>query len=155
GRVARIVFRQKGDEVGILRQTQSLAAADVEVKIFDTVSGREIAAIGRAGEASTISLVSLEPETLNSRAYREGLSQLAIRDAIAQLGPEVVKSIEKMTWEGRIAKVLGRKAYINAGKASGLVGGDILRVLSPGDELYDPTTGAFLGKTDGQLKGTV
>ena len=155
GRIAKIVFRQRGDEVGILRQTQSLAAADIEVKIFDIGAGREIAAIARSGEASTNSVVALEPENLNSRSYREELSQLAIREAITQIGPEVVKAVEKMTWEGRIAKVAGRKVYVNAGKNSGIVGGDILRVLSPGDELYDPTTGAFLGKTDGQLKGTL
>ena len=33
--------------------------------------------------------------------------------------------------------------------------GDILKVMTPGDDIYDPATGAFLGRTNGQLKGTV
>ncbi len=60
-----------------------------------------------------------------------------------------------MTWEGRIARVNGNKVYVNSGGASGLVLGDILRVLSPGDDVYDPNSGAYLGRSKGQLKGTL
>lgn len=155
GRISKVVFRQRGDDVGLLRQTQSLAAVEVELKVFDIAAGREISAIGRSGEASTNSMVAVETENLQSRGYRAELAQLAIREAVASIGPEVIKSIEKMTWEGRIAKILGNKVYLNAGRASGIVAGDILRVMAPGDDLYDPTTGAYLGKTEGQLKGTL
>ena len=49
GRVTRIVYRQRGDEVGLFRQKQSLAAADIEMKIFDVSGGREIAAARALG----------------------------------------------------------------------------------------------------------
>ena len=52
-------------------------------------------------------------------------------------------------------KIVGNKAYLNAGRSSGLLGGDILKVLTLGDEIYDPTTGAYLGTAEGQLKGTL
>jgi hypothetical protein len=60
-----------------------------------------------------------------------------------------------MTWEGRVAKVAGTKVYINAGRASGLIGGDILKVLAQGDEVFDSQTGAYLGRSQGPLKGTL
>jgi hypothetical protein len=155
GRVTRIVFRQKGDDVGILRQKQSLVAVDVEIKLFDVPGGRELMAVARTGEASSNALVAMEDENLDSAAYRGELTKLGIRNAVALLVPDVVRSVDKLTWQGRVAKVTGKKIYVNAGKASGLISGDILRVLSPGDDIYDPSTGAFLGRTAGQLKGTL
>ncbi len=155
GRVTKVTFRQKGDDVGLLRQKQSFAAADVELKLFDVAGGREIMATAKSGEASSSAMVAVEDVNLESNAYRAELIKLAVRNAIQFLVPDVVKSVEKMTWEGRIAKVAGNKVYINAGRASGLVAGDILKVISPGDDIYDPATGAFLGRSTGQLKGTV
>ena len=155
GRISRVVYRQRGDEVGLFRQKQSLAAADVEIKVFDVAGGREIMASSRSGEASTSSMVALEPDAIHQPKYRFELASLAVREAVSQLIPDVLKSVEKMQWEGKVAKVLGSKIYINAGRASGLVPGDILRVLTQGDEIFDHDSGALLGKTPGQLKGTL
>ena len=155
GRVTKVVFRQRGDDVGLLRQKQSLAGVDAEVKLFDVQGGREIAAIAKSGEASNNAMVALESADMESPAYRAELTKLALRNAMTQVVPEVVKAIEKMTWQGRVAKVQGAKVYVNAGRASGLVGGDILRVLTAGDDVYDPASGAFLGRSQGALKGTV
>lgn len=155
GRVTKIVFRQRGDDVGLLRQKQSLAGVDVEIKLFDVSGGRELLAVSRSGDASSNSLVAVEGKNLESSQYRAELVQMAVRDAVAKLVPDVIRGIEKLAWEGRIAKVVGNKVYVNAGHASGLITGDILRVLAPGDDIYDPATGAFLGRTKGQLKGTL
>jgi hypothetical protein len=155
GRIAKIVFRQKGDDIGLLRQQQSVSAVDVEMKLFDVASGREVTAIGKSGEASSTNSVAFESDNLQTREFRAELTRLAVRNAVQQLVPEVVKAVEKMAWEGRVAKVAGTKIYANAGRASGLVHGDILKVLTPGDEVFDPATGAFLGRSQGQLKGTL
>jgi curli biogenesis system outer membrane secretion channel CsgG len=155
GRVTKIAFRQRGDDVGILRQKQSLAGVDVELKVFDVTSGRELAADSKSGEATSTSMVALESGNIESPQYRAELTKLAVRNAVALLVPSVVKSVDKMTWQGRIAKVAGTRVYVNAGRTSGLVTGDILKVLAPGDDIYDPATGAYLGRTQGQLKGTL
>jgi hypothetical protein len=155
GRVTKITFRQRGDDIGLLRQKQSLAGVDVEMKLFDVAGGREIMADAKSGESSSNALVALEGKGVETPEYRAELVKLAVRNAVAQLVPSVVRSVEKLTWEGRIAKVAGTKVYVNAGKASGLVAGDILKVLSPGDDVYDPATGAYLGRSQGQLKGTL
>ena len=155
GRIAKIVYRTRGDEVGLFRQKQSLAAVDIEIKVFDVAGGREIMAVGRSGEASSNTMVALEDNNITSPEYRTELSKLAARNAIAALIPDVIKSVEKMAWQGHVAKLAGNKIYVNAGKASGLVSGDILKVLTQGEDIYDPTTGAYLGRTQGQLKGTI
>ena len=155
GRISKIIFRQKGDEVGFLRQLQSIAAADIEVKMFDVATGREMMAIGRSGETSASSMVIMESQDLSSPEFREEMTRLALRNAVDQIVPEIMKSTEKIGWKGHIAKIIGPKMYINSGRKSGLVSGDILRVLTPGDDVYDRDTGAFLGRTNGQLKGTL
>lgn len=155
GRVTKITFRQRGDDIGLLRQKQSLAGVDVEMKLFDVAGGREIMADAKSGEASSNALVALEGKGVETTEYRAELVKLAVRNAVALLVPSVVRAVEKLTWEGRIAKVMGAKVYVNAGKTSGLVAGDILKVLSPGDDVYDPASGAFLGRSQGQLKGTL
>lgn len=155
GRVSKITYRQRGDDIGLLRQKQSLAGVDVEMKLFDVAGGREIMAAAKSGEASSNALVALETKGVETAEYRAELVKLATRNAVALLVPDVVRSVEKLTWEGRIAKVIGSKVYVNAGRASGLVGGDILKVLAPGDDVYDPASGAFLGRSQGQLKGTL
>jgi hypothetical protein len=155
GRVTKIVFRQRGDEVGLFRQKQSLAAVDIEMKIFDIAGGREIAATTRSGESSANAMAAFDDSDMSSPAYRGELTKFAIRNAMQLAIPDVIKAVEKLQWQGRVAKVAGQKIYVNAGRASGLVVGDILKVLTPGDDVYDPSTGAFLGRTQGQLKGTV
>ena len=155
GRVSKIVFRQRGDEVGLFRQKQSLAGVDLEVKLFDIHAGREIYAGARSGEASVNAMVAFENKGMESSEYRAELVKQASRNAIAEFVPDVVKAVEKLAWEGRVAKVVGSKVYVNSGRASGLISGDILRVMGPGEDVYDPSNGAFLGRTQGQLKGTL
>ncbi len=155
GRVTKIVFRQRGDEIGIFRQKQSLAATDVEIKIFDVAAGREVASLGRSGEATANAAVALEEENLESREFRNEMARLALRNAVTSMIPDVIRTIEKMVWQGKIAKISGSKIYVNAGRSSGLVAGDILKVLTAGDDVHDPQTGAYLGRAPGQLKGTL
>ncbi len=155
GRIAKVVFRQRGDEIGVFRQKQSLAAVDVEMKVFDVVNGRELSALGKSGESSSNAIVALEPGNLESPEYRAELTKLALRNAVGQAVPEVIRSVEKMTWEGHVAKITGKKIYVNAGRTSGIVAGDILKVMTQGDDIYDPATGAYLGRAAGQLKGTL
>ncbi len=155
GRITKAVFRQKGDDVGVFRQKQSVVGVDVEMKLFDVQNGREILATGKGGEASSSAMVAFESESLESPEFRAELTKLALRKAVGMMVPDVLRSIEKMTWEGSIAKIAGGKIYINAGRASGLVSGDILKVMTMGDDVYDPASGSFLGRTQGQLKGTL
>jgi hypothetical protein len=155
GRIKKIVFRQKGDDVGLFRQKQSLVAVELETKVFDVQGGREIMAASKTGETSNNVLVAFEANEPSGANARAELTKAAIREAVAGFLPDILRSVEKMTWQGRIAKMAGPKIYVNAGRAAGLISGDILRVLTAGDDIYDPTSGAYLGRAQGQLKGTL
>jgi hypothetical protein len=155
GRISKMIYRQKGDDVGLFRQKQSLMAVDIEMKLFDVQGGREILATSKSGESSANGVAVLDDNDMNAPTYRTELAKIALREAVAQCVPDVVRAVEKLTWQGRIAKMIGPKIYINAGRTSGLIAGDILRVINQGDEVYDPATGALLGRAQGQLKGTL
>jgi hypothetical protein len=155
GRISKVTFRTRGDEVGILRQKQSLSGVEVELKVFDVATGREILAVSKPGEATANALVTTSPTDVEAKRQRAELTQLALRRAMSLATPEILRGVEKLGWQGHVAKVMGNKLYINAGRQSGLVGGDILKVTSPGDDVYDPITGAYLGRSVGQLKGTL
>ena len=155
GRISKIVFRQDREEVGILRESQSAVAVDVEMKIFDVSAGREVYSVKRSGVAQVTSRVVFDQDASSNKAARNEVARDAIRDAVMKLVPDAVMSMDKMDWMGRIAKIIGNKVYINAGKSSGLLPGDILKVMSAGEEIVDPVTKAFLGRSEGLLKGTL
>ena len=155
GRIKKILFRQQGDDIGLLRQKKSLAAVEVEIKIFDVQGGREVMNATHSSEVANNAVILFDANDVNSPGFRTDLTHAALREAVLTFTPEVIKAIDKMVWEGRIAKVAGSKIYINAGRDSGLLVGDILKVFQGGDDVYDPGTGAFLGRTEGQIKGTL
>ena len=68
---------------------------------------------------------------------------------------ELLDVSAKMDWTGRVAKIIGNKIYVNVGRESGLNVGDILKVLTEGNEIYDPESGALIGLSKGEIKGTI
>lgn len=155
GRVSRVVFRQKGDDVGIFRKKEAIAAVEVEFKVFDIQSGREILADMKLGEVLGTSLVVFEDQKMQNPTYRADLIQAAVRESIAQVIPSVLSTMDKLSWQGRIARVQAEKIFINAGKTTGILPGDILLVQTQGDDVYDPVTGVYLGRAQGHSKGTL
>lgn len=155
GRISRITIRQDREEVGILREAQAMVSADIEVKVFDVASGREVHAARRTGIAAATAKIAFNEDAVSSREARDQISKEALHDAIMKIMPDVVLSLDKLDWQGRIAKIMGNKVYLNSGRASGLLAGDILKVMSPGEEIVDPVTKSYLGRSEGFLKGTL
>jgi hypothetical protein len=54
-----------------------------------------------------------------------------------------------------VAKIEGQNIYINSGFTSGIKLGDVLKVVTPGKEVFDPQTGVLIGNSKGIIKGTV
>jgi hypothetical protein len=155
GRISKIVFRQDREEVGILREAQNAVAVDIEMKVFDVNSGKEVSSAKKSGVGSATTRAVLDEDPNTNKEAKLEVAKEAVHDAVMKLVPEALISMDKMDWQGRIAKILGNKVYINAGKASGLLPGDILKVMTPGEEIVDPVTKAYLGRSEGQLKGTL
>ena len=85
--------------------------------------------------------------------YRQDILRYSIKVAIRRFIPKIIDLGDKLDWTGRVAKILGNKIYLNAGRESGINIGDILKVITEGSEIYDPETGAMIGMSKGHVKG--
>ena len=155
GRISKLTFREEGDQVGLLRKKKSVAAARLQLKIFDISNGQEVASFTENGTAQSDALVMWNKDDISSEKYKKEMGKLAIRKALRQAAGSAAQGISKLSWQGKIVKVKHNRVYLNAGKKSGIAKGDILKVRSPGEELHDPDSGTYLGKTKGKLKGTL
>ncbi len=155
GRITKIRYRQKGDPVGLLRKRQSVAAVELEMRVYDVVDGKELYSETKLAEGSSSSMNLFSKADSDSPESRRDLIQEAIRNGSTAFSKSLARVLDKVAWEGRIAKIVNPYVYVNAGKASGIALGDILKVISPGEDVYDPVTGAAMGRARGQVKGTL
>lgn len=155
GRIIEARVRENTDEIGLVRKTKSYTESQVEIRIFDISSNREIFVETLRGYAddSTFRLFSSDRET--QLQYRRDLMRYGVRVAMRRSIPSILEVATKLDWVGRVAKIVGNRIYINAGRASGITIGDILRVMTEGSEIYDPETGALIGTAKGEVKGTL
>lgn len=155
GRISKIAFRRKDDDVGLLRPSAAKAAASVELRLVDVALAKEIALGQGAGLSESSSLNLFGESTDDTEAYRNEIVAEAIGDAVRKAMPALNKEIDRIQWRGKVAKISGAKLYVNAGRATGIQVGDILKVSSSGSDIFDPDSGLFLGRTGGDLKGTL
>lgn len=155
GRVIHARIREKVDEIGVVKETKSYTEAKVEIRIFDVNSNKEIyteTMRGYADDASFRFFSQKREERLNSR---QGMLRYAVRVATRKSVPRILNISAKLDWVGRVAKIVGSKIYINAGRRSGIHISDVLKVVTEGHEVFDPETGALIGVSKGEVKGTV
>lgn len=155
GRITKIVVRRQDEDVGLLRPSKSLAAAEIELRMIDVAGGKEVA-MGQgagSGESSSLNVFGVDRE--QNDEYRDEIVTAAIQDAVTKAIPSLNREIDRIQWRGRIAKVIGNRVYVNAGRATGINIGDILKVTTPGTDIFDTETGLYLGRTQGELKGTL
>lgn len=156
GKVMEIRARRLGDQVGLIRKLRARIDTTVRIRMFATKNGREI--LHDIRQASAESETTRVGKYASSDRYLEE-DPVLIRDGVTRafygaLGP-IVRAVEKLTWEGRVAMVSGERIYLNAGRLSGLQIGDVLKVTEEMEEVFDPDTGKFLGTAPGRMKGTV
>lgn len=156
GKVLSIRARRTGDAVGVFRQLKAQVSTQVRVRIYAGKNGKEILNEVRSADTeATTTRVGERGDVSQALADDPELIKAAIRKAFLSSVPNILRSVEKLSWEGRIAMVNGERVYINAGRLSGLQVGDILKVTEEGEDVYDPDTGRFIGTAPGRLKGTV
>jgi hypothetical protein len=155
GRVREARVRQKSDEIGFVRKVKSLAESVVEVKVYDVLTNKELFSEAIDGNIADDNLRLYNAESEENLSYRQDLLRYSVRVAVRKLVPRVVKVGSRLDWMGRVAKILGTRIYINAGRTSGLNLGDILKVITEGQEIFDPESGAMIGMSQGEVKGTL
>lgn len=155
GRITHARVRQKTDEIGIVRKTKSYAESVVEIRVFDIHANKEIFSEkmdGNINDSNHKFFMSERDATIN---YRRNLLRYSVRVAVRRFLPKINKLGAKLDWTGRVARIIGSKIYVNAGRKSGLNVGDILKVMTEGAEIYDPESGALIGVSKGEVKGTL
>ncbi len=155
GRVIEARVREKTDEIGFVRETKSFTEAKLEIRIFDVNSNKEIYTETLNGYADDQTYRFFAEDRENSMNQRRDLLRYGVRVAARKAIPNMIEISRKLDWMGRIAKIVGTRIYINAGRESGLQIGDVLKVLTEGQEIFDPETGALIGVSKGEVKGTV
>lgn len=155
GRIKKIVYRKKADEVGLFRQKDAVAAVDLEMRIFDIANSKELLLDEKSADSTASQIDLFGGSDKDPKSQRAELVRMALRNGAQLFARDTARAIEKISWQGRIAKITAGKVYINAGRATGLSVGDVLKVMTPGEDIYDPTTGAYMGRSQGQPKGTL
>ncbi len=155
GRITHARMRQNTDEIGFVRKTNSYAESIVEVKIFDVNSNKEIYSEKLDGNIDDSSFRFFMSDREANMTYRRALLRYSVKVAARKFIPKIVSLGSKLDWTGRVAKIMGSKIYINAGRQSGIQIGDILKVVTEGQEIYDPESGALIGMSKGDMKGTL
>lgn len=155
GRIKDARIREKTDEIGLVRERKSYTEAKVEIRLFDVNSSKEIYTDELRGFADDSSFQFFSSDRQSHLDSRRELMRYAVRVAVRKAIPQILDVSTKLDWVGRVARIIGTKIYINAGRDSGMQIGDILKVVTEGQEIYDPETGALIGMSKGIVKGTI
>lgn len=155
GRVKEARVRQKSDEIGFVRKVKSLAETYIEIKAYDVLSNKELFTETVDGNISDDNLKYFQSESEENLAYRQDLLRYSVKVAVRKVVPKIVKVGSRLDWMGRVAKIIGTRIYVNAGRSSGINLGDILKVITEGQEVFDPESGAMIGVSQGEMKGTL
>ncbi len=129
------------------------AEATVDIKVIDATSGRIILADSGTGvyEESSTQVLGIG----GTKGYDETLEGKAFRAAVSKFIDNLIARMASIEWAGKVASVDGDEVTVNAGKKTGLLVGDRLRVYGEGKEVIDPDTKVSLGRRPGREKGEV
>lgn len=156
GKILDLKVQRKSDEAGVFRQLKTLFDCVVRVRIYSSRSGKEL--------FNTTKTVTIEESNVRvaeavdtDRFFKNNpeILQHLVEDSFLEFSSQIIATMDKLSWEGRIAMVNGDRIFLNVGRISGLQVGDILKVSDEGDEVFDPQNGNFIGKGPGRLKGTL
>jgi hypothetical protein len=156
GKINDIRIKRKSDQVGIVRQLSTVFEVEAQTRVVMTRTAQEV--------FNTIKTVTVEDQGVRvaermetDRFFQSNpqMIEVIVKDTFFDFTPQVLASLDKVAWEGRIAAINGSRLYLNVGKVSGLQVGDLLKVMDDGDDVYDPENGSHIGRVPGRLKGTL
>lgn len=155
-RILEVKSKRSGDEVGLVREVRESLTVTVQFRMLASKTGHIVLNETRQALIDDSAVQYADRGTKNKEHIDDPfLLQAGIAKASTALISKFSSSLEKMSWEGRVALVKGERVYLNAGRLSGLQVGDILKVMEDGEDVFDPETGALIGKVPGRVKGTL
>ncbi len=126
---------------------QSWATIELRINLIDSRTASLV-----ASSRGTNNLYKAEAEGKGSRIQAV---KSAVKQALKQALPPILKEVRKLPWETRIIKIEGEKIYIDAGRDTGLMVGDVLSVYQRGVDITIPSTKIIVGRQKGPLLGEI
>ncbi len=153
GAVSQFGVKQKSATYLVGASKTQTAEATVDVRVVDATTGQVVFADSGMGvhEESSTQVLGIG----GTKGYDETLEGKALRAAISKFIDNLIRQMESLPWSGKVAAVDGDEVTINAGRKTGLVIGDRLRVFGEGREVIDPDTKLSLGRKPGREKGEI
>lgn len=144
-----------GDEEGLFRKKRYSILVTVSAELFDTAAGRRVAGTEFSDEyhesRSEVFGVT-DSQGIPDLNERVGQMLPALADKIVAWSSSLAP---KLSWYGRVLRIDGGRIYISAGRRTGLMVGDVLKVLESPKDILDSQTGQLMGQAPGRMKGTV
>ena len=154
GSITQFGSRTETYDVLLVSGKKQIANCAVDIRIVDVETGRIAWAGSGQGEATREYKNFLGSGAAGG--YDETLEGDAFRAAIVEVMDELVNALDNMEWSSLIAKVDGSRFYINAGKKSNLEINQQLRVISIGEAITDPNSGAIIAQEETEIgKGII
>jgi len=155
-KVLDVRLKRKADQVGAVRNMNTVFEVITRVRIFNTRSAKEV--------FNTVKTVTHEQDDLriaervkDDKNFMNNpeITEILIKDALYDFAGSINENMSRVSWEGRIAAIQGEKIYLNVGRVSGLQIGDLLKVVDESGDIYDPEIGYHIGRVPGRAKGTL
>jgi len=140
-------------EVGLFKTQQFTTEVKLTVEIYDVAARRRQFARTETGDVTeerTQILESSNPEAQEKERQLQAASR-----ALQKVFANLPNQLTRIAWSGHIAKIDLHRIYINGGRATGLMPGQLLRVISEGEPVFDSVSGRPLGIPSGRVKGMV
>ncbi|MEI8402899.1 MAG: CsgG/HfaB family protein [Alcaligenaceae bacterium] len=119
---------------------KQVAFAKVDIRLVDTSTGHVYFATSGAGEASNEASSTFG---FGSRADYDGtLGDAAISQAVGDAISKMTTEINTKPWQTYILKAEGSRVFIGGGKSQGIKPGMTFSVLTAGETIKSPQTGA-------------
>ncbi|MBI5343221.1 MAG: hypothetical protein HZB63_07960 [Deltaproteobacteria bacterium] len=153
GAVSQFGVKQKSATYLLGASKVQTAEATVDVRLIDASTGQVIYAESGNGvyEESSTQVLGMG----GTKGYDETMEGKALRAAISKFIDNLIQRMATIEWSGKVAAVDGDEITVNAGRKTGLLVGDRLRVFGEGREVIDPDTKVSLGRKPGREKGEI
>jgi curli biogenesis system outer membrane secretion channel CsgG len=139
------------------------ASVVLDIRLYDVTTGQILDSVKAEGRAkSSGKNIDIDKPDLKMSASSFSQTPLghATRQAIDQAVEMIIKRMEQLPWEGRIAEIEPGEGsdpptlYINAGARMGIKENDVFEIVRPGKTITDPETRVVIGRTKDKRLGT-
>jgi hypothetical protein len=153
GDITEVSFREEDAAEGMLRTRKVELVMSAHYELYDAISGQKVADgnVKEIFEETRSDVLNLAGTIAQPRKKLGSVSAGVTNKMMEQLIPYAAK----LGWSGKILKIESNRIFIDAGRRTGIVVGDILKVLERERNITDPDTGDVIGQAPGRLKGTV